>query len=75
MKDLNPNAVACRRSGTYDAELVVNGVHYVISTGHQTRTDAMKVANEASTQLRKRLEEVASDFVAAPSRQWKKAKP
>jgi len=71
MKDLNPRAVACSRSGTYDAEIIVCDVHWVVGTGYTTHKQAVKAATPHVTALRRRLTEVAGDFVE--SRKWKRA--
>jgi hypothetical protein len=55
-----------------DAEVVINGNHYVVGTDYKTRQEAMSGASKQAGQLRARLAEVVGDFIN--SRQWKKAK-
>lgn len=72
-----PRAVGCMRSRglnrIYDAELVVNGVHYVVETSMKSHAAAVDRANEHVAALRLEMIDVASKYVTRLG--LKKAKP
>lgn len=78
----NPGAIVCSRrvtdkkrpdfgSYTYDAELRIYGVQYVLQTGMKTREEAQKHGDWQKQMLVTQLEAVVSAFVKG----LKEAKP
>jgi hypothetical protein len=74
---LIPQAVGCMRGKgdrrTYDAELVVGGVHYVVETGLRTHRGAVEHAMVHVEALSLEIEKTTAKYVARLG--FKRARP
>lgn len=74
---IEPRAVACMRGNkppnTYDAEIVFWDRHYLVSTGHKGRREAMRVAEDACMSFRLAIKSEGLLYLA--NQGWKEAKP